>query len=59
RNPRARSARLRMARRTAAPALAPDPGALGLPRAPVAADFATRARQRARQRASRGAARPS
>ncbi|MEO1775760.1 MAG: 16S rRNA (cytosine(1402)-N(4))-methyltransferase RsmH [Pseudomonadota bacterium] len=59
RNPRARSARLRMARRTAAPALAPDPGALGLPRAPVAADFATRARQRARQRATRGAARPS
>ncbi|MEM7498368.1 MAG: 16S rRNA (cytosine(1402)-N(4))-methyltransferase RsmH [Pseudomonadota bacterium] len=46
-NPRARSARLRAARRTAAAAVAPDPEALGLPSAPVAADFARRAARRA------------
>ncbi|MEO1724666.1 MAG: 16S rRNA (cytosine(1402)-N(4))-methyltransferase RsmH [Pseudomonadota bacterium] len=46
-NPRARSARLRWARRTAAPAVAPDPRTLGLPRAPVAADFTRRATRRA------------
>ncbi|MGQ0564823.1 MAG: 16S rRNA (cytosine(1402)-N(4))-methyltransferase RsmH [Gemmobacter sp.] len=33
-NPRARSAKLRMGRRTAAPAVAPDPVALGVPRIP-------------------------
>ena len=33
-NPRARSAKLRMARRTAAPAVAPDPTALGVPMIP-------------------------
>ena len=33
-NPRARSAKLRMARRTAAPAVAPDPAALGVPMIP-------------------------
>jgi len=37
-NPRARSARLRAARRLEAPADAPDPGALGLPRLPARAD---------------------
>lgn len=46
-NPRARSARLRAARRTAAPALTPDRASLGVPRAPVAADFTARARRRA------------
>ncbi|MEM6942226.1 MAG: 16S rRNA (cytosine(1402)-N(4))-methyltransferase RsmH [Pseudomonadota bacterium] len=45
-NPRARSARLRMARRTAAAAVAPEPRALGLPSAPVAADFVARLRRR-------------
>jgi 16S rRNA (cytosine1402-N4)-methyltransferase len=38
-NPRARSARLRAARRTEAPAIALDAEALGLPRAPVAAEL--------------------
>ncbi|MEL6766808.1 MAG: 16S rRNA (cytosine(1402)-N(4))-methyltransferase RsmH [Pseudomonadota bacterium] len=46
-NPRARSARLRWARRTAAPPHALDPRALGLPSAPVAADFARRSAKRA------------
>ncbi len=43
-NPRARSARLRSAVRTDAPAVAPDPRALGLPHAPVAAEIARRRR---------------
>lgn len=34
-NPRSRSALLRVGRRTAAPAVAPDPGALGVPLIPV------------------------
>ncbi len=42
RNPRARSARLRWARRTAAPAMRADRAALGVPPAPVAADLAAR-----------------
>jgi 16S rRNA (cytosine1402-N4)-methyltransferase len=42
-NPRARSARLRAAVRADAPAREPDPAALGLPRAPLAADLADRA----------------
>ncbi|MEM9763411.1 MAG: 16S rRNA (cytosine(1402)-N(4))-methyltransferase, partial [Pseudomonadota bacterium] len=46
-NPRARSARLRWARRTAAAPHEPDTRALGLPAAPVAADFARRAAKRA------------
>jgi 16S rRNA (cytosine1402-N4)-methyltransferase len=36
-NPRARSARLRLARRTEAPARRPDPAALGVPRLPPSA----------------------
>lgn len=48
-NPRARSARLRAARRTAAPAIAVDPAGLGLPHAPVAEDFARRARGQAKR----------
>lgn len=44
RNPRARSARLRSAVRTDAPAIAPDPASLGLPRAPVAMDIVRRRR---------------
>jgi 16S rRNA (cytosine1402-N4)-methyltransferase len=43
-NPRARSARLRGAVRTDAPAVAPDTAALGLPRAPLAADIVRRRR---------------
>ncbi|MEO0822836.1 MAG: 16S rRNA (cytosine(1402)-N(4))-methyltransferase RsmH [Pseudomonadota bacterium] len=51
-NPRARSARLRAARRTEAPALeaALDDALLGLPEAPVAADFARRAARLAGER---------
>ncbi|HSF94813.1 MAG TPA: 16S rRNA (cytosine(1402)-N(4))-methyltransferase, partial [Thermohalobaculum sp.] len=40
RNPRARSARLRWAVRSSAPAVAPDPARLGLPPAPSAARIA-------------------
>ena len=43
-NPRARSARLRSAVRTDASAVDPDPRALGLPRAPIAAEIARRRR---------------
>jgi 16S rRNA (cytosine1402-N4)-methyltransferase len=49
RNPRARSARLRAGLRTEAPAVAPSLAALGVPVAPVAADFEARA-ARARRR---------
>lgn len=43
-NPRARSARLRSAVRTDAPPVPLDPRALGLPQAPLAADFSRRRR---------------
>jgi 16S rRNA (cytosine1402-N4)-methyltransferase len=43
-NPRARSARLRAAVRTGAPAVAPDPAGLGLPRVPPAAELVPRVR---------------